>query len=891
MPKTPRLYLIDGSSYIYRAFFAIRQYLSNSKGLPTNAIFGFSNMLLKILRDEKPDYLAIAFDPKGPTFRHEEYKEYKAQRPDTPEDLIPQIPYIFRLVEAFHIPILVKEGYEADDFIGTVAKKAEESGFKVTIISGDKDLFQLITRDTVVKDTMKDRTYDISAVKERFGVKPSQLVEIMALMGDKIDNIPGVPGIGEKTAVELIKEFESIDNLYKNIEKVKKEKLKENLKKHKEEANLSKKLCTLDTGMPVDLDLEELKIQDIKEKELIELFQELEFSKLLKEFTTKKEISEKQYKIVQEEDEFKKLVKELKASGKFAIDLETTHREPMRADMVGISISFKENEAFYIPLAHNYPGAPKQLKREFVLKTLKPLLEDDKTEKAGQNIKYDILVLSNAGIDLRGVSFDTMLASYLINPSKRNHSLEDIALEYLGYKMTTYKEVVGTGKKEIGFEEVDIKTAARYSGEDADITFRLTNLLSPIIKEKGMDELFYKVEIPLIDVLAVIERNGVKINVDFLREMSKTLEIELDQLISKIYALAGEKFNINSSKQLREILFDKLKLTPVKRTKTGYSTDVDVLEQLALQHELPAEILNYRQLSKLKSTYVDSLPKLIHPETGRIHTSFNQTVTATGRLSSSNPNLQNIPIRTELGREIRKAFIAERNHFLLSADYSQIELRLLAHLSEDRALIQAFEKGEDAHASTAREIFNVLPGTVTPEMRRVAKAVNFGIIYGISPFGLSKGLNISQKEAKEYIEGYFKRYPRVKEYIDKTIKSAYEKGYTTTLLNRRRYIPELESKNRNVREFGERTAINTPIQGSAADLIKVAMINIQSKMKEKKLKSKMILQVHDELVFEVSEKEMETMKGLVKKEMEGVMKMKVPIVVDMNTGKNWNEAH
>jgi DNA polymerase I len=891
MPDSPHLYLIDGSSYIYRAFYAIRQYLSNSKGLPTNAVFGFSNMLLKVLKEEKPDYLAIAFDPRGKTFRHEEYKEYKAQRPDMPEDLVPQIPYIHKLVDAFNIPIIMKEGYEADDFIGTVAKRAREKGFTVTIISGDKDLLQLVEKGIVVKDTMKDKTYDSDAVKERFGVGPSSLVEVMALMGDKIDNIPGVPGVGEKTAVELIKEFESIDNLYKNLPKVKREKLRQNLDIHREEAELSRRLCTIDIDMPVEVDLEELKLKEVNEKELVNLFKELGFSKLLREFTAKKEVSKKEYQSISDKDTFDELITKLKNAKEFAIDLETTHKEPMRADIVGLSFSFKENEAFYIPVAHEYAGAPEQLGREKVLSSLKPLLEDAAIKKSGQNIKYEILVLGNAGIDLKGVSFDTMLASYLINPSRRQHNLEEIALEYLDYKMTTYKEVVGTGKKEIGFQEVDIETATNYSGEDADITFTLSAILSPMLKEKGLDKLFSEVELPLVNVLAEIERNGVRIDVDCLQEMSKSIAVKLDELNSTIYSLAGREFNINSPIQLREILFDELKLTPLKKTKTGYSTDVNVLEQLALQHELPAQMLNFRQLSKLKSTYVDALPLLINPKTGRIHTSFNQTVAATGRLSSSGPNLQNIPIRTELGREMRKAFIADKGNLLLSADYSQIELRLLAHLSGDEALILAFQKGEDIHTSTARDIFGVFPEMVTSDMRRVAKAVNFGIIYGISPFGLSRELGIPQKESREYIDGYFARYPKVKEYMENTKKKAYEKGYTTTILNRRRYIPELEAKNKNVREFGERTAINTPVQGSAADLIKVAMINIHNKIKEKNLKTKMILQVHDELVFEVKESEMEQVRNFVKKEMEGVMELKVPVVVDINTGKNWNEAH
>jgi DNA polymerase-1 len=891
MPASPHLYLIDGSSYIFRAFYAIRQYLSNSRGLPTNAIFGFSNMLLKVIRDEKPDYLAIAFDPRGPTFRHEEYKEYKANRPAMPEDLSPQIPYIHRLVEAFNIPIIMKEGFEADDFIWTVAVKARKKGFKVTIISGDKDLFQLIDKNIQVMDTMKDKLYDEKAVEEKVGVEPERVVEVMALMGDKIDNIPGVPGVGEKTAVELIKEFGSLENLYKNLSRVKKEKLREKLEAHKKDAELSKRLCTIDTDMPIDIDLESLKTRGVNEKELIKLFKELEFSKFLKEFTVKEEASKKNYHTVLKEEEFEELLKRLRAAKEFAVDLETTHKEPMRADIVGISFSLKEGEAFYIPLAHEYDGVEKQLDKDKVLNRLKPLLEDEKIKKTGQNIKYEIIVLSHSGIELKGISFDTMLASYLINPSRRQHNLEEIALEYLDYKMTTYKEVVGTGKKEKGFQEIDIRTATDYSAEDADITLKLTRVLSPLLKEKELEKLFYDVEIPLVHVLASMERNGVRVDVDFLREMSKSLQLQMDKQEERIYTLAGKKFNINSPVQLREILFEELKLTPTKKTKTGYSTDVGVLEQLALQHELPAEILNFRQLSKLKSTYIDALPQLINPKTGRIHTSFNQTVAATGRLSSSDPNLQNIPIRTELGREIRKAFVAGGRSLLLSADYSQIELRLLAHLSGDKALVEAFKRGEDIHASTAREVFGVFPEMVTPDMRRVAKAVNFGIIYGISPFGLSRQLNIPQKEAREYIDGYFARYPKVKEYIEKTIKQAYKKGYAVTLLNRRRYIPELESKNRNVKEFGERTAINMPVQGSAADLIKIAMIRIHDIIKEKKLKTKMILQVHDELVFEVEKDEVDTMKKLVKKEMEGVMKLDVPISVDISTGKNWSEAH
>ena len=905
MKKPPRLYLIDGSSYIFRAFYGLKQFLSNSKGLPTNAIYGFATMLLRILREEQPEYIAIIFDPKGKTFRHEMYKEYKANRKETPEELKPQIPYIINLVEAFNIVSIQQEGFEADDVIGTVSKKAEKKGFEVTIVSGDKDMMQLISSNVKMLDTLKNKTCGVKEVKEKFGVEPGQVTEVMGLMGDSSDNVPGVPGIGPKTATALIQEYGDIENLLKNLEKIKKETLKNKLSEYVEQARLSKKLCTINTNMNFSLEIEEMKAKELDSKQLISLFKELEFASLLSKIELGNEKwtesgklrgwesdkGKKKYKIVFSEKELDKIIIQVKNKGLLSIDLETTSVFPMQAEIVGISISMIPHDAYYIPVGHNYPGAPAQLNRDKVLGKLKSILEDKNIKKIGQNIKYEIIVFKNCGINLKNIYFDTMIASYLINPSKHNHNLEDIALEYLDYRVTTYKEVAGSGSKEIGFNEVDIENAASYSGEDADITLQLSKKLLPVLEKDALVSLLNSVELPLAEVLAEIEINGVKINKNFLEKMSKDLEKNISLSAQKIYDIAGEEFNINSPKQLSELLFEKLKLPPLKKTKTGYSTDMSVLEQLATGYLLPAEIISYRQLSKLKSTYVDALPLLINSKTGRIHTSFNQTVTATGRLSSSNPNLQNIPIRTELGCKIRKAFIAEKNHLLLSADYSQIELRILAHLSEDEVLMEAFKKGEDIHAQTAAKIFNVFPNMVDSNMRRTAKAVNFGIIYGISPFGLSKNIRVSIKEAKEFIDHYFALYKGVKLYIERTITDARKNGHVTTILNRRRYLPELNSKNKQMKEFAERTAVNTPVQGSAADLIKIAMINISRNIKNKKLKAKIILQVHDELVFEIPEAEKKIMVDLVKKEMEGVMKLKVPLIVDTYIGKNWGEAH
>ncbi len=885
----PTLYLIDGNSYIYRAYHAVRS-LATSKGLPTNAIYGFTNMLLKIVKEKKPDYLAIAFDVKGPTKRHIEYEQYKAHRPEMPKDLIPQIPYIHKLVEAFNIPAILMEGYEADDIIGTISKKMERD-FDVVIVTDDKDMLQLISQNVKIYDTLKDKVYEEKDVVERFGVAPDKVVEIMGLMGDASDNIPGVHGIGEKTATALIAEFGSIENLLANVDKIKKPKLAEALKGSADIARLSRELATIILDCPIEMNLNEYKKKEPDNAILLSLLKELEFTSLLKQISGEaSSLENKRYSTVLKEDALLQLIKKIKEKGELSIDTETTSEDPMLAEIVGISISIEKDEGFYIPVSHRYLGAPEQLKIEWVLNQLKQLLEDDKIKKLGQNIKYEIIVFKNHGIDLSGISFDTMVASYLLNPNRYSHSLDNIALEYLNHIMTTYKDVTGSGKGQKNFSEVDIETATKYSCEDADITYQLTKLLNPMLKEQGLDKLFYDVELPLISVLARIEMNGVKVDTDFLNSLSKEVDALLNDIVKRIYLIAGGEFNINSPKQLSEVLFTRLGLKPVKKTKTGHSTDEEVLTTLASQHELPKELLNYRQLTKLKSTYIDALPRMVHPKTNRIHTSLNQTVTSTGRLSSSEPNLQNIPIRTELGKRIREAFVAEEGKLLLSADYSQVELRILAHLSGDEVLTDAFKRDEDVHTRTAMELFNVEPDKVDSNMRRFAKTVNFGIVYGMSPYGLSSDLGIPVDEAKAYIDNYFLHYRGVKEFIDKTIAEAKEKGYVKTILNRKRSIPELISANGATRNFGERMAVNTPIQGSAADLIKMAMINIDKRLDKERLKSMMILQVHDELVFEVMENELEVMRKIVKDEMENVMPMAVPIKVDIGTGKNWRVA-
>lgn len=891
IPAGKTLYIIDGNSYIYRAFYAIKN-LSTSNGLPTNAIFGFANMLLKVIKEKSPDLVAIVFDPKGPTRRHIEFKEYKAHRPPMPKDLIPQIPYIHRLVQAFRIPVFVQEGQEADDIIATLAIKAETEDIEVTIVTGDKDILQLVGTNIKVYDTLKEKVYEPKDVLERFGVEPGRMIEIMGLMGDSSDNIPGVPGIGEKTAQALIKEYGTVDNLLAHVQDIARPKLKQSLIENADTARLSRELARLRTDVPVRIDYEELKIKEPDNSALLALLRELEFPSLLK-YVTQEPEREKHYLPVLEEKDLKELLSALSTAPEFCFGAETTSPNPLQADLVGMAFAVKPDEAYYLPLCHTCFDAPKQTELHHALAVLKPVLENPLVKKIGHNVKYDLLVLGRYGIELKGIAFDTMIASYLLNPVKPSHSLEALALEYLNCKTTAYADVTmqGRGKKQIGFDQVDIKKATGYAAEGADITLRLKQALDPKLKEQNLEKLFYDIEMPLMEVLADMELCGVKLDAGFLKVLSRRLETETGKIMKTIFELAGAEFNINSPKQLADILFVKLQLKPTKRTKTGFSTNVDVLEDLAHLHPLPAEILKFRTLSKLKSTYIDALPALINPKTGRLHTSFNQAVTATGRLSSSDPNLQNIPIRTDVGREIRQAFIADPGANLISADYSQIELRVLAHISGDPGLIRTFIEDQDVHTRTASEIFGLSPEDITSEMRRKAKAVNFGIIYGISPFGLAQNIGVSNAEAKRYIDSYFARYPKVRDFIEKTIQGAKMNGCVTTLFGRRRFIPELSSSIASVRNFGERTAVNTPIQGTAADLIKMAMINIKQRLDREGLKSKMILQVHDELVFEAPDSEIEVMKKIVKREMEEVVRLSVPVKVEMAVGKNWDEAH
>jgi DNA polymerase-1 len=886
------LYLIDGTAYIYRAYHAIRG-LTNSKGLPTNAVFGFTRMLIKLMEDQKPEYVVLLFDAKGPTFRHEIYDDYKANRPPMPDDLSVQIPYIKEVGKGFNLTVLETPGFEADDLIGTLGRKAEEAGFSVVIVTGDKDFVQMVTDKTTIWDPMKDKTIDLQTVKDSFGVAPSQMIDVMGLSGDASDNIPGVPGIGPKTALSLIKSYGSIEQIYEQVDQITKKKQQKNLVQYKEQALLSKELVTINTSAPVSFTPETYKFIGPDHKTLTSLFKELEFRQLQQAFSKQHAISKKNYQPILERDALAILIERLETAELFAIDTETTSRNPITAKLVGLSFSLEPNEAFYIPCKHDYLGAPVQLELETVLMLLKPVLENPNIKKIGQNIKYDWVVLRRYQINLAGIIFDTMLASYLINPSKRAHGLSQIALDFLNYQMISYQEVTGKGKTALSFSEVPLEKAVPYACEDADITLMAYHELLPLLEEAGLPDLLEKVEMPLVPVLMEMEMKGICVDKEKLRALSKLFEHQLEQLESKIYSLAGETFNIKSSQQLGHILFEKLELPVQKKTKkkTAYSTDVNVLTFLAEKHELPELILRHRTLAKLKSTYTDALLTLINPETGRIHTSFNQTVTATGRLSSSDPNLQNIPIRTDEGIEIRRAFVPRKGWHLVSADYSQIELRILSHYSEDEILIKAFMDDEDIHTRTANEVFQVFPSFVTSELRRQAKVINFGIVYGMSPYGLSKELGISQKMAKTYINNYFDRYKGVKSFIDETIQRARKTKRVSTLLGRIRLLPDINSTNKAVREFAERTAINTPIQGTAADLIKLAMINVHAALKEKRLKTAMLLSVHDELVFEVPPEELESVKMLIKKIMEGVWTLKIPLKVHVVSGKNWAEAH
>ncbi|WP_331457535.1 DNA polymerase I [Desulfosarcina ovata] len=890
--KMPTLYLIDGSAYIYRAYHAVRG-LSNSNGLPTNATFGFTRMLIKLMADRNPSHVAMFFDAKGPTFRHERFADYKANRPPMPEDLVQQLPWIRKVTEAFNIPVFEMSGYEADDLIGTLARHGEANGFRVIIVTGDKDFMQLVTPHCTIWDPMKDKVIDTAAIDQAFELEPRQMIDVMGFSGDTADNIPGVPGIGQKTAVKLIHTFGSMEGVYDGIDTIRAKKQKQNLIQFKDQALLSRELVTIDQNAPIEFDPQRLKAQDADDDALTRLFAELEFRQLQQEYAHQDQSIQRHYAAIMDSTALDRLIQRLKTSGRFALDTETTALDPMRARLVGLSFAVKPGEAWYIPVGHNYLGAPEQLPLQTVLDRLQPVLADPAIEKIGQNIKYDWAVLRRHGVELAGVTFDTMVASYLIEPAKRAHGLDQIALDYLGHKNIRYEEVAGKGKNAVTFDQVTIDKAIPYACEDADITLSAHEIFLPRLEADGLSDLMKNVEMPLLPVLLEMEMTGICVDREKLHDLSKSFAGQLELLEREIYLQAGETFNINSSQQLGHILFEKLKLPVQKKTKkkTGYSTDVEVLTTLARSHELPALVLRHRSLAKLKSTYADALLDLIHPQTGRIHTSFNQTVAATGRLSSSDPNLQNIPIRTAEGREIRKAFVPREGWRLLSADYSQIELRILAHCSGDPILIQSFKEDEDIHTRTATEVFEIFPQMVTDELRRQAKAINFGIIYGMSAFGLARELEISNKMAQTYIDHYFSRYQGVKAFIDQTIQKAHETRRTSTLLGRIRQLPDIASSNRNVRQFAERTAINTPIQGTAADLIKLAMIRVDRALRKDRMQTAMLLSVHDEMIFEVPPGELEAAKALVREAMENVWELAVPLKVNIAEGRNWAEAH
>ncbi|NUM55438.1 MAG: DNA polymerase I [Candidatus Hydrogenedentes bacterium] len=895
-----RIFLIDGSAFAYRAFFAIRG-LTNSKGQPTNAVFGFARVLLKLLREHDPSHIAVIFDAPGKTFRDDMYAEYKATREATPDDLASQFPLMHELVEAFNVKLIVQPGVEADDVMGTLARQAAMRGMEAVLVTGDKDMLQLVSDRVRVFDPGKgdDGKWLTEAdVRERFGVGPENVIDALGLMGDTADNVPGVKGIGPKTAKALLEKYTTLENLYAHIDDTK-GKQRERLEQDKDLAFLSRELVTIRTDLELPVTVDDCRRREFDRKKMADTFAKLEFQSLLEEFTPDaSEVEENDYRLILTEDELKKAIAEMRASGAMAVDTETTSTDPMRAELVGVSMSCNANTGYYIPVGHapeamsvlgvNLPE--KRLDKQRVIDLLRPLLEDPKVGKVGHNIKYDLLVLERSGVRLEGITLDTMVASYLTDASRLRHNLDEVSLHYLSRKLIPISDLIGKGSKAVTFDSVPVDSACTYASEDADITWRLAAVFQPLLRERGLQALYDEVELPLIRVLARMEQAGIAIDTAVFEGLRGEVEKRLRELETDIYETAGEPFQINSPKQLQEILFGKLGLKPVRKTKTGYSTDVEVLEELAHAHPLPEKILEYRVLEKLRGTYIEALPRLVNPETGRIHTSFNQAVAATGRLSSSDPNLQNIPVRTEIGRRIREGFVpGKAGHKLISADYSQIELRILAHLSDDEHLREAFEHDADIHEETAARVFDVMPGTVTPEMRRQAKAVNFGVVYGISAFGLSRNLGISTQEAARFIEQYFQKYPGVRRWIDATLAQAAKDGYVTTLLNRRRYVADLNTPNQTVRKAAERVAINTPVQGSAADIIKVAMIRLDKALE--KTDARLLLQVHDELVVETPEKDAGRIAELMQQTMEEAFTLTVPLKVDVAIGNHWAEIH
>ena len=943
-PRPERLFLLDGMALAYRAYFSfISRPLVNSRGENTSAIYGFVNTLIRILSSDRPEHIAVVFDTKEPTFRHRMYTPYKATREKMPEDMAGQLDTLKEVVRAFNVPGIELPGYEADDIMGTLARSAEGAGIETWLVTPDKDFMQLISPLVRMYKPGKGgddwEMLDEGAVLGKFGVRPELVIQVLAIIGDKSDNVPGVRGIGEKTAIPLVRRYETLENIYAHLDDIPQKSLRQKLADGREDAYLSRKLVTIDTAAPVGVAVKDLVARPPDTTELGRLFSELEFRALaarmgngwpasaasavagaaavaaentrtLADITTHPH----HYVTVKTMKDLRAVVQKLRDRKVIAIDTETTSTDALRAELVGISISCEAGRGWFIPVLDGperiSPGAAvpeyarEGLDWKNVSKVLAPLLEDPVIGKVGQNIKYDMLVLASHGLPMAGVSFDTMVASYILRPDGA-HNMDALAAEHLGYRTITYDDLTGTGKSRTDIRAVDPEKLSEYAAEDADVTYRLYGVLEAKLRSQEMLSICEEIEFPLIGVLAAMERNGIALDTAYLAELSTELDSTLAGLTETIHTHAGCDFNVNSTQQLSRILFESLGLPVKRKTKTGYSTDVGVLEALRRHHPIVEALLEYRQQQKLKSTYVDALPTLVNPSTGRVHTSYNQTVALTGRLSSSDPNLQNIPIRTELGTKIRRAFVpGKADDLILSADYSQIELRIMAHVSGDRGLTEAFGGGEDIHTTTASKVFGVRPGDVTRDMRRKAKEVNFGIMYGIGPFGLSTRLDISQAEAKEIISTYFDRFPGVKKYISGTIEDARKNGYVKTLLGRRRYFPDINSRNFPVRSNAERQAINMPIQGTAADMIKIAMIRIHDALGgktgahsvkrgpgERTPVARMLLQVHDELVFEVPRPEVDRLTGLVRSEMEAALPLDVPVIVDVGSGANWLEAH
>ena len=900
MPDKPDLILVDGSSYLFRAFHALPP-LANSRGEPTGAIVGVVNMLRKLINDYQPKYVAVVFDAPGKTFRDDLYADYKANRPPAPEELVVQINMLHDIVEAMGLPLLMVEGVEADDVIGTLTRQAAQQGMTTLVSTGDKDMAQLVDGHVSLIDTMSNRYMDAAGVEEKFGVKPEQIIDYLALVGDASDNIPGVPKCGPKTAAKWLARYGTLDELIAHAEQIK-GKIGESLRAALPQLPLSRQLTTIKTDVPLDLEPEQLQPREPDVERLRALYQRIEASRLLATLDDAASLEQpsaaaqnQHYEIVLEKSDFERWLKQLRQADLFAFDTETTGLDYMQAELVGLSFCIEPGKAAYVPVAHCYPGAPQQLDQDWVLAKIKPLLEDSRQEKVGQNLKYDMSIVARYGIDLQGIRFDTMLESYVLDSTATRHDMDSLARKYLNLETVSFTDIAGKGAKQLTFDQIDLEQAGPYAAEDADITLRLHQALWPRLQQlDGLRKVYEEIEMPLVPVLSRMERTGVRIDADLLLQQSGELAEKLHALERRAYEVAGHTFNLGSPKQIGHIFFEELGMEVVKKTPKGApSTSEEVLQILADKgEELPALILEHRGLAKLKNTYVDRLPEMRDPETGRVHTSYHQAVAATGRLSSSDPNLQNIPVRTEEGRRIRKAFVAEPGFVMLAADYSQIELRIMAHLSGDEGLLRAFSEGLDIHRATAAEVFGAdSPEAVTDEQRRSAKAINFGLIYGMSAFGLAKQLGIGRQEAQEYVELYFNRYPGVKEFMDRTREQAHEDGFVETLFGRRLYLPEINSRNGMRRAAAERTAINAPMQGTAADIIKRAMIRMDAWLREQRLPVCMVMQVHDELVFEVKSEEVQPMREAIRKIMEDAAELNVPLVVDVGIGDNWEEAH